>query len=146
MPTFPVSTSYINGSVYQASDVNAYGTAINALYNGTGFNLLTAKGDLITGTATAGTGIKTAVGADNTILYASTAASGGVAWGTITTAMIGALQVTGAKIANDTITATQVAADVYVRYSTSFTATSANIYMSTASPTGGSAGDIWFKF
>lgn len=49
-------------------------------------------------------------------------------------------------VRNDSIGATQVDSSVYVRSASSFSASSANITISTASPTGGAAGDIWFKF
>lgn len=50
------------------------------------------------------------------------------------------------RVKPDSIGATQVDATIYNRFSTSFVASSANVYISTAAPTGGAAGDIWFRF
>jgi hypothetical protein len=50
------------------------------------------------------------------------------------------------RVVPDSIGAAQVDATIYNRFTTSFVASSANVYISTAAPTGGAAGDIWFRF
>jgi len=105
---------------------------------------------------------KTSVGANNTVLYASSGATGGVAWGTVTSAMITDGTITGTDIASTTITASNIAnstitstqclsngnATSIFSVGTALTsATSAKIHFKTTSgapTTGGAIGDIWF--
>lgn len=159
MATFPAKTSYNNGDIYYNSDVNDFGDLINKLYGTTGTassGLVTAKGDVLTGSASA-TLVKTAIGSNNTVMYANSAATGGVSWGLITSAMItdgtitGAdianTTITGAKLVNSTITSTQMdGATVYIRGDVSgFTPTSSKIHIRSTAPSLPAAGDIWFQ-
>ena len=160
MATFPAKTSYNNGDIYYNTDVNDFGDLINKLYGNGGVSassgLVTAKGDVLTGSA-ASTLVKTAIGSNNTVMYANSAATGGVSWGLITSAMItdGTIvaadianaTITGAKLVNATITSTQVdGATVYIRGDVSgFSPTSSKIHIRSTAPTSPAAGDIWFQ-
>jgi Chaperone of endosialidase len=106
--SFPVNTSYVNGDVYAAVDVNSYGDAINALYDASAVKLVTTKGDLLTGSAAA-TVVRTGVGSNNTVLRADSSQPGGVQWGLITSAMITDGTITGTDIASSTITGSNIA-------------------------------------
>jgi hypothetical protein len=103
-----LSVAYINGDVFSAGDINNTNTVANALSNGTNQALITTKGDILTGSATANALVKTAVGSNNTVFYANSAASGGVAWGLITSAMITDGTITGTDIASGTITSSNI--------------------------------------
>lgn len=103
-----LSVAYINGDVFSAGDINNTNTVANALTNGTNQALIAAKGDILTGSATANALAKTTVGSNNTVLYANSAASGGVSWGLITSAMITDGTITGTDIASGTITSTNI--------------------------------------
>lgn len=115
LPVLP--NSYVNGDVYSASAVNDANTVINTL--SATQSLIAAKGDILTGSAD-DTLVKTGIGANNTVLYADSTTSGGVAWGLITSAMItdgtitatdsAGATITGAKIASATITGSNIAA------------------------------------
>ena len=154
MTITPLSTNYLDGSVFSASDINATNAAVNA--NTAIRSLIAAKGDILTGSAD-DTLVKTQIQANNTVLYADSAQSGGVAWGTITSAMItdgtivggdiAATTITGAKLVNGTITSTQTdGATVYQRGTVSgFTPTSSKVHISSSAPGSPAAGDIWFQ-
>jgi hypothetical protein len=161
MATFPAKTSYNNGDYYYNTDVNDFGDLINKLhgYGGTTIpiasTVISAKGDILTASAS-GTLSKTAVGANNTVLFADSTATGGVSWGTVTSAMITNGTITGTDIAsttiaasnivNGTITSTQVdGATVYVRGTVGFAATSSKIHITSSTPSTPAAGDVWFQ-
>lgn len=162
MATFPAKTSYNNGDYYYNTDVNDFGDLINKLhgYGGTTIpiaaTVISAKGDILSASAS-GTLSKTAVGANNTVLYANSAATGGVSWGLITSAMItdgtitgtdiASTTITAAKMVNSTLTSTQMdGATVYIRGDISgFTPTSSKIHVRSTAPTSPAAGDIWFQ-
>lgn len=113
-----LSVAYVNGDVFSAGDINNTNTVANALSNGTNQALIAAKGDILTGSATANALAKTTVGSNNTVLYANSAAAsgGGVSWGLVTDAMIDASAgivdtklatiTTANKVANSATTAT----------------------------------------
>jgi len=103
-----LSVAYINGDVFSAGDINNTNTVANALSNGTNQALITTKGDILTGSATANALAKTAAGSNNTVLYANSAASGGVSWGLVTSAMITDATITGTDIAAGTITSSNI--------------------------------------
>lgn len=103
-----LSVAYTNGDVFSAGDINNTNTVANALSNGTNQALIAAKGDILTGSATANALAKTTVGSNNTVLYANSAASGGVSWGLVTSAMITDATITGTDIATGTITSTNI--------------------------------------
>jgi hypothetical protein len=103
-----LSVAYIDGDVFSAGDINNTNTVANALSNGTNQALITTQGDILTGGATANALVKTAVGSNNTVFYANSAASGGVSWGLITSAMITDATITGTDIASGTITSTNI--------------------------------------
>jgi len=81
--TFPVRTNYVNGDIYAAVDVNDYGLATNALYDASAVKLVTTKGDLLAGSASA-TVVRVAVGTNNTVLCADSSQSGGLTWRAVT--------------------------------------------------------------
>lgn len=155
MATFPAKTSYNNGDTYYNTDVNDFGDLINKVYNGS-TGLATTKGDILTASA-ANTLARTGIGANNTVLYASSAATGGVAWGLVTSAMITDGTITGTDIAGTTITASNIVsatltstqmdgATVYIRGNTSgFTPTSSKIHITSTTPASYASGDIWFQ-
>jgi hypothetical protein len=103
-----LSVAYINGDIFSAGDINNTNTVANALSNGTNQALVAAKGDILTGSATANALVKTTVGSNNTVLYANSSATGGVSWGLVTSAMITNGTITGTDIASDTITSTNI--------------------------------------
>jgi hypothetical protein len=105
-----LSVAYVNGDVFSAGDINNTNTVANALSNGTNQALIAAKGDILTGSATANALVKTTVGSNNTVLYANSAAAsgGGVSWGLITSAMITDATITGTDIASGTITSSNI--------------------------------------
>jgi hypothetical protein len=105
-----LSVAYVNGDVFSAGDINNTNTVANALSNGTNQVLVAAKGDILTGSATANALVKTTVGSNNTVLYADSAAAsgGGVSWGLITSAMITDATITGTDIATGTITSSNI--------------------------------------
>jgi hypothetical protein len=70
----PLKTTYANGDVYSASDVNDTNGTINLINP-------TAKGDMFSGSA-ANTYAKVSVGTNGQLLTADSTASGGVAWKT----------------------------------------------------------------
>jgi hypothetical protein len=107
MATFPAKTTYVNGDIYTATDVNDYGLLINQLYDQSPNSLVTAKGDLLVGSAAA-TMVKKTVGANNTVLYADSAAAGGVAWGQVTSAMITDGTIVAGDIADGAITSGKI--------------------------------------
>ena len=162
-----LNVAYINGDVFSAGDINNTNTVANALSNGTNQALITTQGDILTGSATANALVKTAVGSNNTVFYANSAASGGVSWGLITSAMITDATITGTDIASNTITSSNIldatitgaklvsgtitstqadGATVYVRGTVSgFTPTSSKVHISSTAPGSPAAGDIWFQ-
>lgn len=148
-----LNTAYLDGDTFYAADINATNTVVNLL--SASQSLIAAKGDILTGISD-DTLTKTAVGSNNTVLYANSSATGGVAWGTITSAMItdgtitgadiASSTITGSNIANSTIPSTKVDGTVYVRGDTSgFTPTSGKIHIQTSAPSSPAAGDIWFQ-
>jgi hypothetical protein len=164
MATFPAKTSYNNGDYYYNTDVNDFGDLINKLYgNGAttiplASTVISAKGDLLTGSAS-GVLSKTAVGTNNQVLFASSGATAGVAWGLITSAMITDGTITGTDIAGTTITASNVTAStltstqmdkttVYCRGTTTLSNASALIHYGTSTPASGTGGigDIFFQY
>ncbi|CAB4156221.1 hypothetical protein UFOVP665_50 [uncultured Caudovirales phage] len=157
MATTTLNVAYLNGDTFYAADINATNTVVNALSNGTNQVLVTAKGDLLSGGATANALVKTAVGAASRVLITDSTASGGIAWGQVTSAMItdltivggdiAATTITGAKLVNGTITSTQTdGATVYQRGTVSgFSPTSSKVHISTTAPGSPAAGDIWFQ-
>jgi hypothetical protein len=157
MATTTLNVAYLNGDTFYAADINATNTVVNALSNGTNQVLVTAKGDLLSGSATANALVKTAVGPASRVLITDSTASGGIAWGQVTSAMItdativagdiANTTITGAKLVSGTITSTQAdGATVYVRGSqTGFTPTSAKIHIRSTAPSSPAAGDIWFQ-
>lgn len=125
--SFPVNSSYVNGDVYAAVDVNNYGDAINALYDASAVKLVTTKGDLLTGSAAA-TVVRTGVGSNNTVLRADSSQPGGVQWGLITSAMITDGTITGTDIASATITGSNIASSTITGSNiASSTVTNANL-------------------
>ena len=72
---FPLKTSYVNGDVYSASDVNDTNGTVNLIKP-------TAKGDLFAGSA-ADTYTKLAVGANDTVLTADSTAATGMKWAAV---------------------------------------------------------------
>lgn len=138
-----LSTSYLNGDIFSAGDINNTNTVANALSNGTNQALIATKGDILTGSATANALAKTAVGSNNAVLYANSAATGGVSWGLVTSAMITDGTITGTDIASGTVTSsnilngTIVSADI-----ASNTITSANILNGTITGTDIASGTI----
>jgi hypothetical protein len=157
MATTTLNVAYLNGDTFYAADINATNTVVNALSNGTNQVLVTAKGDLLSGSATANELVKTAVGAASRVLITDSGASGGIAWGQVTSAMItdativggdiAATTITGAKLVSGTITSTQTdGATVYQRGTVSgFSPTSSKIHISSTAPGSPAAGDIWFQ-
>ena len=155
MATFPAKTSYNNGDTYYNTDVNDFGDLINKVYGGSS-SLVVAKGDILTGSAST-TLVKTAIGSNNTVLTANSAATGGVSWGLVTSAMITDATITGGDIAGTTIAAGNIVANtitssqvdgttVYVRgQQTGFTPTSAKVHIRSTAPTSPVSGDIWFQ-
>jgi hypothetical protein len=161
MTITPLSTSYLDGSVFSASDINATNTAVNA--NTAIRSLIAAKGDLLSGSAD-DTLVKTTVGANNTVLYADSGQSGGVFWGTITSAMITDGTITGTDIASGTITSANIVdgtittTDISASAAISYTklagvynnagSTNPKITISTSSGSGqaGALGDVWFQY
>lgn len=148
-----LNTAYVNGDTFNAADINATNTVVNLLSGSQ--SLIAAKGDILTGISD-DTLTKTAVGANNTVLYANSAATGGVSWGTVTSAMItdgtitgtdiAATTITGSNIANSTITSGKVDGTVYVRGETAgFTPTSGKIHIRSTAPSSPTSGDIWFQ-
>jgi len=146
-------TNYVNGDIFSASDINNTNTVINILSGSQ--SLIAAKGDILTGSAD-DTLVKTTVGANNTVLIANSAASGGVAWGLITSAMITDGTITGTDIASTTITGTNIAnttissgkvdGTIYIRGETAgFTPTNARIHIRSTAPSSPASGDIWFQ-
>ena len=77
MTITPLSTVYLNGDTFSASDINATNTNVN-LVTATQ-SLISAKGDILAGTADDTLG-RTAVGANDTILTADSAQTNGVKW------------------------------------------------------------------
>ena len=148
--TLPIA--YLNGDTFSASDINNTNTVINALSNNTNFVNITTKGDILTGSATANALVKTAVGSNNTVLYANSAATGGVSWGLITSAMITDGTIVAGDIFGNTITSAQCLASgattSIVSIGTALaSATSSKIHFKAtagAPTTGGAIGDIWF--
>jgi hypothetical protein len=152
-----LGVAYLNGDTFYAADINATNTVVNALSNGQNQALIANKGDLLSGSATANQLVKTAVGAASRVLITDSTASGGIAWGQVTSAMITDATITGTDIAlttvagsnivSGTITSTQAdGATVYVRGSqTGFTPTSSKIHVRTTAPASPAAGDIWFQ-
>lgn len=104
-----LSVAYINGDVFSAGDINNTNTVANALSNGTNQALISAKGDILTGSATANALVKTAAGSNNTVLFADSTASGGVSFGLVTSAMITDATITGTDIASGTVTSSNIA-------------------------------------
>ena len=115
MTITPRSTSYVNGDTFSAGDINGTNTNLNLCTDA--LSLIAAKGDILTGISD-DTLTKTSVGANNTVLYANSAATGGVSWGTVTASMITNATITttqisatagivGTQLANATITSTQ---------------------------------------
>jgi len=157
MATTTLNVAYLNGDTFYAADINATNTVVNALSNGTNQVLVTAKGDLLSGSATANELVKTAVGAASRVLITDSTASGGIAWGQVTSAMItdativagdiANTTITGAKLVSGTITSTQTdGATVYQRGSVSgFSPTSSKVHISSTAPGSPAAGDIWFQ-
>jgi hypothetical protein len=157
MATTTLNVAYLNGDTFYAADINATNTVVNALSNGTNQVLVTAKGDLLSGSATANELVKTAVGAASRVLITDSGASGGIAWGQVTSAMItdativggdiAATTITGAKLVSGTITSTQTdGATVYQRGTVSgFSPTSSKVHISSTAPGSPAAGDIWFQ-
>jgi len=160
-----LTTSYVDGSVYAASAPNETNTVVNALSNGTNQALVGAKGDLLSGSATANALVKTSVGVANRVLTTDSTASGGIAWGQITAAMITAGTVTGGaggNLAGTTVAASNIVANTItsaqclangattsmVSIGTALaSATSSKIHFkaTAGAPTsGGAIGDIWF--
>lgn len=148
-----LNTAYLDGDTFYAADINATNTVVNLL--SASQSLIAAKGDILTGISD-DTLTKTAVGSNNTVLYANSSATGGVAWGTITSAMItdgtitgadiASSTITGSNIANSTIPSTKVDGTVYVRGDVSgFSPVSARIHIRSTAPTTPTAGDIWFQ-
>jgi hypothetical protein len=146
-------TNYVNGDIFSASDINNTNTVINILSGSQ--SLIAAKGDILTGSAD-DTLVKTTVGANNTVLIANSAASGGVAWGLITSAMItdgtitgtdiASTTITGSNIANTTISSGKVDGTIYIRGETAgFTPTNARIHIRSTAPSSPASGDIWFQ-
>jgi hypothetical protein len=111
MTITPLSTSYVNGDTFSASDINTTNAAVNVL--SATQSLVAAKGDILTGSAD-DTLVRTAIGSNNAVLYADSAQSGGVFWGTITSAMITDGTITGTDIASGTVTSTNIANDTIV--------------------------------
>jgi hypothetical protein len=152
-----LSVAYLDGDTFSASDVNGTNTVVNALSNGINQALIGAKGDILTGSATANALVKTAIGSNNTVLFANSAQSGGVAWGLITSAMItdativggdiALTTITGGNMVSGTVTSTQTdGATVYQRGSqTGFSPTSSKIHIRSTAPSSPAAGDIWFQ-
>jgi hypothetical protein len=157
MATTTLNVAYLNGDTFYAADINATNTVVNALSNGTNQVLVTAKGDLLSGSATANELVKTVVGAASRVLITDSGASGGIAWGQVTSAMItdativdgdiAATTITGAKLVSGTITSTQTdGATVYQRGTVSgFSPTSSKVHISSTAPGSPAAGDIWFQ-
>jgi hypothetical protein len=146
-------TNYVNGDIFSATDINNTNTVINILSGSQ--SLIAAKGDILTGSAD-DTLVKTTVGANNTVLIANSAASGGVAWGLITSAMItdgtitgtdiAGTTITGSNIANTTISSGKVDGTIYIRGETAgFTPTNARIHIRSTAPSSPASGDIWFQ-
>ncbi len=153
MTITPRSTSYVNGDTFSAADINGTNTNLNLCTDA--LSLIAAKGDILTGISD-DTLTKTAVGANNTVLYANSAATGGVSWGTVTSAMItdgtitgtdiAATTITASNIANSTITSGKVDGTVYVRGETAgFTPSSGKIHIRSTAPSSPASGDIWFQ-
>ena len=157
MATTTLNVAYLNGDTFYAADINATNTVVNALSNGTNQVLVTAKGDLLSGSATANALVKTAVGAASRVLITDSGASGGIAWGQVTSAMItdativggdiAATTIAGSNMISGTVTSTQAdGATVYVRGTVSgFTPTSSKVHISSTAPGSPAAGDIWFQ-
>lgn len=109
MTITPRPTNYIDGQIYSASDVNGTNTNLNLAT--AALSLVDAKGDILTGISD-DTLTKTAVGANNTVLYANSSATGGVSWGTVTSAMITDGTITGTDIASSTVTNANLAGSI----------------------------------
>lgn len=160
MTITPRPTNYIDGQIYSASDVNGTNTNLNLAT--AALSLVDAKGDILTGISD-DTLTKTAVGANNTVLYANSGATGGVSWGTVTSAMITDGTITGTDIASttiaagnivaNTITSTQCKADgaatSIVSVGTALpSAVSSKIHFGTTTPASGTGaiGDIFIQY
>ena len=103
-----LNIAYLNGDIFSASDINGTNIVANALSNGTNQALIANKGDILTGSATANSLVKTIVGSNNTVFYANSGQPGGVAWGLITSAMITDGTITGTDIASGTVTSANI--------------------------------------
>lgn len=153
MPTFPVNAAYVNGNAWAATDVNGYGTAINALYDYSFNKLAVAAGDLLVGSGV-GTSAKLAVsGTTGYVLIAdTTVGTYKMKWGQVPTIGIADLAITSAKIAANTVTsdncqANGAAKSIFSVGTALTSAASSKIHFKTtagAPTTGGSIGDIWF--
>jgi hypothetical protein len=153
MPTLPVSASYVNGNAWAATDVNAYGNGINALYDYSYNKLAVSAGDLLVGSGV-GTAAKLAVsGTTGYVLIAdTTVGTYKMKWGQVPTAGIENLAITSAKIATNTVTsdncqANGAAKSIFSVGTALTSAASSKIHFKTTSgapTTGGSIGDIWF--
>ena len=138
-----LSVAYVNGDVFSAGDINNTNTVANALSNGTNQALIAAKGDILTGSATANALAKTTVGSNNTVLYANSSATGGVSWGLVTSAMITDATITGTDIATGTITSSNILdATITGTDIASGTITSSNILDATITGTDIASGTI----
>lgn len=90
-----------------------------------------------------------ATAVDGTKIADSSITADKIAANAIETAKINNSAVTADKIAASSVTATKVGADVYQRSTTSFTASSAKIFINNnaaSNPPTGSPGDIWFRY
>lgn len=143
-------TNYQNGDTYSASDVNNTNTVVNTL--SASQSLIASKGDLLSGSAD-DTLVKTTVGSNNTVLFADSTQTGGINWGTVTSAMITDGTIVAGDISNNTITSTQCKADgaatSIVSIGTALpSATSSKIHFGTTAPAGGTGaiGDIYIQY
>lgn len=140
MTITPLSTVYANGDTFSASDINATNTAVN-LVTATQ-SLISAKGDILAGTADDTLG-KTTVGANDTILTADSAQTNGVKWsstfaGNASTATTASAVTAGNGASGAVVT---IGSNVVP------SATSSKIRFTTTAPTtGGNIGDIWIVY
>jgi hypothetical protein len=137
-PTDPtISDGYISNSMLATNSVTEAKISSNAV----------TETKIASGSVTATKMAANSVATTNIIDANVTAAK--LATDSVETDKIKDLNVTTGKLAANAVTAAKVGADVYQRSTSSFTATSAKIFINnnaSTNPPTGSPGDIWFRY